>query len=172
MRRLTLKPEWVGARFAICALAVSLFVPPITRRAVTPPLFSSRAVHADQSAARNDILARQHLCFEANWGQATPVVRFLSRGPGYVLAIAPTEAVLGLPIADFQSRNPERDHMPVSPTARSEGSKSAIDNPGSDSVRLKFIGARAAARVVGVDELPGKANYLIGSDSRKWRRDV
>ena len=34
---------------------------------------------------------------------------------------------------------------------------------------MKLIGASTAPRVVGAKELPGKANYFIGNDSRKWR---
>ena len=39
-------------------------------------------------------------------------------------------------------------------------------------MRLTFAGARSDARVEGQDELPGKANYLIGSDPRAWRTNI
>ncbi len=39
-------------------------------------------------------------------------------------------------------------------------------------LRLKMIGANAAARVEGQDELPGKVNYFIGNDPEKWRRNI
>ena len=39
-------------------------------------------------------------------------------------------------------------------------------------VRLRLVGANAHAAVAGADELPGKVNYLIGNDSKKWRTNV
>ncbi|HEX8566959.1 MAG TPA: SBBP repeat-containing protein [Pyrinomonadaceae bacterium] len=43
----------------------------------------------------------------------------------------------------------------------------------SDSImRMKFVGANRAPHVTGADELPGKNNYLIGNDPRKWRTNV
>jgi hypothetical protein len=37
---------------------------------------------------------------------------------------------------------------------------------------MKLVGANPAAPLSGVDELPGKANYFIGNDPKKWRRNV
>jgi photosystem II stability/assembly factor-like uncharacterized protein len=85
------------------------------------------------------------LSFEINQGQTDQAVKFLSHGPGYDLFLTSTEAVLRLP----------------KPRAR-EGSV----------LRLKMIGANAAARVEGRDELPGKMNYFTGNDPAKWRRNV
>src|SRR5207247_1970406 len=39
-------------------------------------------------------------------------------------------------------------------------------------LRMTFIGANPEPSVVGAEELPGKANYFIGSDPVKWRTDV
>src|SRR5439155_17798981 len=35
-----------------------------------------------------------------------------------------------------------------------------------------LVGANQAAKVTALDELPGKSNYFIGSDPKKWRTDV
>src|SRR5438876_9928559 len=37
---------------------------------------------------------------------------------------------------------------------------------------MKLVGANPSARVVGLDELPGKSNYFIGNDPKKWRTNV
>src|SRR5208282_2968738 len=43
----------------------------------------------------------------------------------------------------------------------------------TDSVlRMKLVGANANAQVMGSDELPGKANYFIGNDPKRWRTNV
>src|SRR5204863_5584667 len=39
-------------------------------------------------------------------------------------------------------------------------------------LRMKLVGANRTAKVTGLDELPGKANYFIGNDPKKWRTDV
>jgi hypothetical protein len=39
-------------------------------------------------------------------------------------------------------------------------------------VRMALVGARADPLVIGLDELPGKANYFAGSDPAKWRTRV
>ena len=42
----------------------------------------------------------------------------------------------------------------------------------NESVRLRLVGANPKATVAGADELPGKANYFIGNDPKKWRTNV
>ena len=37
---------------------------------------------------------------------------------------------------------------------------------------MNLVGADAAPRVEGLEELPGKANYFIGNDPKKWRTNV
>jgi hypothetical protein len=39
-------------------------------------------------------------------------------------------------------------------------------------LRMKLVKANPAARVIGADELPGKSNYFIGNDPKKWRSNV
>jgi hypothetical protein len=39
-------------------------------------------------------------------------------------------------------------------------------------LRLSLVGADPNADVVGLDELPGKSNYFIGNDPKKWRTNV
>ena len=37
---------------------------------------------------------------------------------------------------------------------------------------MKLVGANRAANVTALDELPGKSNYFISNDPKKWRTDV
>jgi Beta-propeller repeat len=39
-------------------------------------------------------------------------------------------------------------------------------------LRMKLVGANPNARVIATDELPGKSNYLVGNDPKKWRTNV
>jgi hypothetical protein len=48
------------------------------------------------------------------------------------------------------------------------------DTPGTARVmmRMQLLGANPAPQVVGLEELPGRANYFIGNDPHKWRTNV
>ena len=58
--------------------------------------------------------------------------------------------------------------------------KSQIQNPPAPStqhlepavLRMKLVGAKPKAKVRGLDELPGKSNYFLGNDPKKWRTNV
>ncbi|PYS60700.1 MAG: hypothetical protein DMF74_18055, partial [Acidobacteria bacterium] len=108
---------------------------------------------------------RLPLSFEANQGQTDQRVNFVSRGGGYNLFLTPAEAVLRLRIADRKSRN-ELTKGPAHRAIAKPG------NPKSAVLRMKFIGANPGPNVVGVDKLPGKSNYFIGSDPTKWLTNV
>src|SRR6185295_9741623 len=42
----------------------------------------------------------------------------------------------------------------------------------STVLRMKLVGANPEAKVTGVEELPGKSNYLFGNNPSKWRTNV
>src|SRR6185503_20993835 len=100
---------------------------------------------AATKARLNEMYGQLPLSFEANVGQADPQIDFISRGSGYALLLTPREAVLSL-------RATQNDH---------ESASSAV-------LRMKFVGSEANPRVVAHEELPGKVNYLIGKDSKRW----
>src|SRR6266480_1059482 len=91
------------------------------------------------------------LHFEANQGQTHQDVRFLARGAGYSLFLTAGEAVLVL-----TKPNPDATQARGTPVV----------------VRMSLVGAAPKPPVSGLDELPGKANYLIGKDPAKWRTNV
>ena len=39
-------------------------------------------------------------------------------------------------------------------------------------LRIKLIGASPQPGLVGLEELPGKVNYFIGNDPKKWRTNI
>jgi uncharacterized protein (TIGR03437 family) len=84
------------------------------------------------------------LSFEANRGQADPSVKFVSHGalggPQYTLLLTADGAVFEFP-----------DQAKSSPA----------------TVSMRFAGSRTAQISAG-DPLPGKVNYFIGNDSKKW----
>src|SRR2546426_3678024 len=102
------------------------------------------------------------LSFEANQGQTEPQVKFLSRGRGYTLFLTHTEAVLTLTKADAHAkRQISGEATLVEPEKRA-----------GTVLRMKLVGANPAPEVAGVGELPGKSNYFVGNDPKKWRTNV
>jgi Beta-propeller repeat len=82
------------------------------------------------------------LSFEANTGQTDSRVRFLSRGPGYMLFLTSSEAVL----------------------------ISGKDQP--QTMRMELAGANPSPEIRGLDELSAKSYYFIGNDPEKWQNKV
>ncbi|HKX32294.1 MAG TPA: SBBP repeat-containing protein [Blastocatellia bacterium] len=106
---------------------------------------------ADRStkARVSEAYGKLPLRFEANDGQVSPEVKFVSRGRGYNLFLTPAEATLAL--------RPEK----------------TPGRPGSQSiVRMKFNGANPAPRIEGLEVLPNRSHYFIGNDPGRWRRNV
>src|SRR2546428_175288 len=102
------------------------------------------------------------LSFEANQGQTEPQVKFLSRGSGYTLFLTSTEAVLMLTKTDAHAKH------------RIPGEARLVEpEKGAGTVlRMKLVVANPAPAVAGVGELPGKSNYFVGNDPKKWRANV
>jgi hypothetical protein len=99
------------------------------------------------------------LSFEANEGQTDARVKFLSRGSGYTLFLTSDEAV-------FSSRGRKTDNLA---SGRPPQLQPGAVVPKTNAVlRMKLVNANRAAKVTGTNELPGKSNYFIGSDPKKW----
>ena len=141
----------------------------------------SRAAEATSRARMSQTIGQVPLSFEANHGQADAGVKFLSRSGGQTLFLTATEAVFALRNGDFGSRNENKprnagasfmsDKKPA-PGRSSENPHSAIRKQQSAELRMRLLGANAAPRMRGAEELPGKANYFIGRDPAKWRTGV
>jgi len=48
----------------------------------------------------------------------------------------------------------------------------AVSGESSTVLRMRLVGANANAAVTGAGELPGKTNYFLGNDPKKWRTNV
>ena len=162
---------------------------PISSASSTP---ANRATGMPGQARFVESYGKLPLSFEANQGQTDSQIRFLSRGRGYTLFLTANEAVLSLrskkrPIAQhsfpvaslLQKRTAEQSiqfrDLPA-PLKKPQGLRANAaaqeGTPAGDVVRLKLVGANPRPKVVGVDELPGKSNYFIGKDPKKWRTNV
>lgn len=100
------------------------------------------------------------LSFVPNQGQNAPQVKFLSQGRGYTLFLTPTEAVLSL----YKPSRPAKSLLP--------GERAKADAESSGVLRMKLAGARSSIEPTGAEMLPGKSNYYLGNDPRKWLTHV
>lgn len=124
--------------------------------------------------------AKLPLAFEINEGQTDPRVKFLSRTAAYTLFLTGNEAVLSLRqsrVDRLQSPTPAAmaslERHALHPKGKPRGEAAARGDRTRDAVlQMKLVGADPAAPVTGFDELPGKTNYFIGNDPKKWRTDV
>jgi hypothetical protein len=111
---------------------------------------------AAQRAQVDERYGKLPLTFEANVGQTDPRVDFVSRGDGYALFLTAGEAVMALRPRLAPDMKDDRTSAP---------SAGAV-------LRIQLAGANAASKAIGRDQLPGKANYLIGNDPGRWRINI
>src|SRR5438270_7403573 len=97
------------------------------------------------------------LSFEPNRGQTDSRVKFLSRGPGYMLFLTSDEAVLKL-------------EAPPSIDRRGAVAQTMAAAP--DTFHMKLVGANPNSKTTALNALPGKSNYFIGNDPKLWRTNI
>jgi hypothetical protein len=107
------------------------------------------------------------MSFEPNVGQTDGKVSFLARGRGYTVFLTEDEVVLSL----GRPRGPEQPDAGRGKHA-SEAARPEPSAPSVLRMRCAGTGPSAPGRIVGLEELPGKANYLIGDDPSRWHTDV
>jgi len=153
--------------------------------AADSPISPSQAGPKDQAKILVNY-GRLPLSFEANRGQIDARVKFLSRSNGYSLFLTRDEAVLVFGARKrvwpqrpgsssvMDSRSASKDEFLLKAAGqRASPGHDAMDETISGSVlRMKLRNANLSTKVSGVDELPGKSNYLIGNDPARWRSNV
>jgi hypothetical protein len=178
-----------AAMLTILAGAV-LFTPHVMNAgpgsATTAKSTVSQAAKPAQRMRLAEDYGKLPLSFEANQGQVDTRVKFLSRGRGYSLFLTEDEAVLKLERASQMANGKsqmanvknENGQLPLAarPLNVVKDTKSGARDQGQmtkDTIlRMKLVGANAGAAVTGADELPGKSNYFIGNDPKKWHSNV
>lgn len=117
-----------------------------------------------EAAAQN--YAKLPMNFEATETEASRPTTFQSRAAGYAVSIAPDRTVLALAGLQHPSARSSKT-MPGSPKAQSFPAKNQLTIVG-----MRFVGANARTKMVGLSELEAKSNYYLGSDPAKWRTGI
>ncbi len=130
--------------------------------------------HASAAASYGNL----PLSFIANAGQIDPAVHFQVRSGGGTLSFESEGVTLSLPSAiprrGLKPTGYQTDPLKgVKPLLRTLPSGSgASDDAVMHVLRLSFDGANPNARLNGADQLPGIANFFIGSDPSQWHTNV
>src|SRR5438034_4880231 len=115
-------------------------------------------VHPPDSPRIIEGYGKLPLAFEANQGQSDPQVKFLSRGAGYSLFLTADAAVLSI--------------QPSVPSQTARRGETSRPQSARAILRMKLVNTNPKTEVSGQDELPGKSNYFIGNDPKKWQTNV
>ncbi len=169
----TARWEWIG--FAVAGgLGVALFI--ILSVLVARAAPRGRRAGLKAGARARAALARLPMAFEENAGQFDSAVKFVARGSSYTLWLTQSSGQW-LGVSGPKGRGQKNSGRglgvrgPWEETTRRRG---ITRRPSivTSLVRWKLVGANRAAKVVGADELAGKANYFWGKEAKRWRRDV
>jgi hypothetical protein len=133
-------------------------------KAQTPATAGKPATGAPSSSAAAKPI-HLPLFFEANRGQADSQVRFMARGKGYTLLLTPTETILAESKTQVSTQGKAFGPFQPNPLVTTKTSRGSV-------IRMQLVGANSAPAMTGLEELPGKVNYLIGNDPSKWQTQV
>lgn len=121
-------------------------------------------------------LGKLPLNFEPNLGQVDPTVKFLARGSEYEFFLTSTEALLRTanqrPKPDCTRDTTGRDGEIKPEVNKAQTGATKAASTSQDILRIKLVGGNTAPLISGLDELPGKTNYLIGRNPEKWHTNV
>lgn len=154
--------DW--AALAATALILGIMIPSAASPDGTARAAAETRHPATSAAAAR--FAKVPLSFEPNQGQADPRVKYLAHGPGYTLALSPTETTLVLthatPVVPPTLQTPSKRLDP----------KSLVTKATTRTITLRMLGANRAPKINGVDKLPGISNYFVGNDRAKWHSNI
>ena len=122
---------------------------------------------ADDTTAVSEHFGKVPLAFEPNQGQTDSRVKFLTRRGRFSAFLTEDGAVVSLQQPDASDAGkPQHHNVSFRRTAvRMSESKPAV-------FQMKLVGANKSPPIEGVYELPGKTNYFVGSDPKKWHTNV
>ena len=106
----------------------------------------------------------------ANRGQVDGKVLFYEKGPGHATFFTRKSIVMSLRRADGKvSRTGHEAQGPGFARQMVAGTGAALR---SSYLEVRMLGMNKDVQVVPTDAQPGKVNYFLGNDPRKWRRNV
>jgi hypothetical protein len=135
----------------ICSLSYAREVEP---RPFAPRPVSSQAVDSSSHVRINEALGNIPLSFQANLGQTDPNAKFLAKSRNFSIQLANNTVVFSF--------------------AGNESAGAGADTQGKSksTTELRLVSGSPDCEMEGLDELPGKVNYLVGTDPSRWVTSV
>jgi hypothetical protein len=167
-----------GSCAVIAAVAVALLVfspghfspvhPATLNSALSLPVtFASNTVPPGNRERLQAGYAALPLAFERNQGQVDPQVKYLARATGYTLLLTNDEAVFSFHSRAAAGEPTTRGRLHAAHSERSSNTKES-----SAVLRMQLVRSNSAAQIAAVNPLPGKTNYYLGNDPKKWQTNV
>ncbi len=135
---------------------------PLLLAVIFPCASHAQSLPAPAAAARS--YGKLPLTFEANQGQVSGQVKYLSRGSDYSVFLTSKAMVLAI--------NPSSSPQPSAPTAARAKQQTRPAAQPAHTITFTLVDASPTAIAVGENVQPGKANYFIGNDPSKWRTNI
>ena len=126
----------------------------------------AKAIDEAMGARVSEAYSKLPLSFEENRGQADNEVKYISRGAGYTLFLAPTEAVLAL------RRSDDKRATSTAANARHSGLAQQPHHMRASVLRMKLGGANPSPHFAGESAMGVKTNYFKGNDPKKWQTGI
>jgi uncharacterized protein (TIGR03437 family) len=114
------------------------------------------------SARLVESFGKTPMSFEANEGQADSRFKYIARGAGYGVFLAPDQAVFALP------RRSDRRKSVTGALAQDRAR--SVKPPAL--LKMNIVGANPGAVVTGRDTLSSSSNYFIGNNPERWRSNI
>ena len=176
-----LKPSASKRRiYAVCvpviaAIAMALLVASRQPRSHQPRAAKSASSTSSLSktipATRDRVQAAYAalpLAFEPNQGQTDGQVKYMARANGYTLFLTNQDAVFA-----FHSKSSANQLRMRGRAAMSHSSSATVAKERPPAVvRMRLVGENLSAQITAANQLPGKSNYYLGNDPKKWQTNV
>jgi hypothetical protein len=131
---------------------------------------AAKATQEKQPSPWLEAYGKLPFSFEENIGQTAREVRYVAHGGRYDLFLTAQEALVALRPSGHWDFSPR--HRFATLRALREARRNARQAEPTTTLGLEFEGSNPQPKITGADALPGKVNYFIGSDPRKWHTDV
>src|SRR6266403_72175 len=167
----------VGVAGVVCALTFFLVIRDRgasagtdgERLAFVPASRASGLLQPRKAPQAQEVYGRLPISFEENVGQSAREVSYLSRGSGFELFLTPQEAVLALQNPVPRDLSPRHRFATLRALHQARLARKVAT---TTALRMRFEGSNPKAQIAGLDVMPGRVNYFIGNDPKKWRTDV
>jgi hypothetical protein len=159
----------------IAAIALALLVvshqPKFHQPRAAKSASSANSLSKTIPAARDRLQAAYAalpLAFEPNQGQTDAQVKYMARGNGYTLFLTNQDAVFAFHSKTSANQLRMRGRAPMA----NAGSAPVVKEKPPAVVRMRLVGENSSAPIAAADQLPGKSNYYLGNDPKKWQTNV